>query len=80
MYYEQSYDGGIGQGPGLESHGGSTYCAIAALHLMNDTTTLASLRPRVIDWCVHRQLTTAHPQAEEEGNDDINFWLPPTLH
>lgn len=30
----QSYDYGIGQGPGLESHGGVTYCAIAALTLM----------------------------------------------
>ena len=26
----QNYDGGIGLGPGLESHGGSTYCAVAA--------------------------------------------------
>ncbi len=30
----QAYDGGIAQGPGLEAHGGSTYCAIASLHLM----------------------------------------------
>lgn len=28
-----NYDGGIGQGPELESHGGSTFCAIAALHI-----------------------------------------------
>merc|ERR1719319_292550 len=28
-----SYDGGIGQGPGLEAHGGSTYCAVAALSM-----------------------------------------------
>ncbi|XP_012281712.1 geranylgeranyl transferase type-1 subunit beta isoform X2 [Orussus abietinus] len=31
-----SYDGGIGQGPGLESHGGSTFCAVASLFLMNE--------------------------------------------
>ena len=30
----QNYDGGIGLGPGLESHGGSTYCAVAALALL----------------------------------------------
>lgn len=29
----QSYDGGIGQGPELESHSGSTFCAIACLAL-----------------------------------------------
>lgn len=28
-----NYDGGIGQGPQLESHGGSTFCGIAALYL-----------------------------------------------
>lgn len=28
-----NYDGGVGQGPQLESHGGSTFCAVAALHL-----------------------------------------------
>ncbi|CAO2826114.1 unnamed protein product [Amaranthus hypochondriacus] len=30
----QSYDGGFGLCPGLESHGGATYCAIASLRLM----------------------------------------------
>lgn len=28
-----SYDGGLAQGPELESHGGSTFCGIAALSL-----------------------------------------------
>lgn len=31
----QSYDGAFGQGPGQESHGGSTFCAIASLILLN---------------------------------------------
>lgn len=30
----QRYDGGISQGGSRESHGGSTYCAVAALSLM----------------------------------------------
>ncbi|XVF83639.1 hypothetical protein PTKIN_Ptkin16aG0506100 [Pterospermum kingtungense] len=30
----QSYDGGFGLMPGLESHGGGTYCAVASLRLM----------------------------------------------
>jgi geranylgeranyl transferase type-1 subunit beta len=29
------YEFAFGQGPGQESHGGSTYCAVAALALMN---------------------------------------------
>lgn len=31
----QSYDGGVGLWPGCEGHGGSTYCAVASLTLMN---------------------------------------------
>lgn len=29
-----SYEGAFGQGPGLEAHGGSTFCAVASLKLM----------------------------------------------
>eukprot|EP00117_Sycon_ciliatum_P019351 scpid54811/ scgid17568/ Geranylgeranyl transferase type-1 subunit beta; Geranylgeranyl transferase type I subunit beta; Type I protein geranyl-geranyltransferase subunit beta len=32
----RSYEGAFGQGPGLECHGGSTFCAIAALSLLGD--------------------------------------------
>ncbi|KNC69454.1 hypothetical protein SARC_18036, partial [Sphaeroforma arctica JP610] len=31
----QGYDYGIGQGPGQEGHGGSTFCGVAALSLMD---------------------------------------------
>nr|XP_023026321.1 geranylgeranyl transferase type-1 subunit beta [Leptinotarsa decemlineata] len=40
-----SYDGGIGQGPELESHCGSTFCAIAALALSNNLDRLT--KPQV---------------------------------
>lgn len=33
----QGYDAAFGQGPELESHGGSTFCALASLHLMVGT-------------------------------------------
>ncbi|CAG9827660.1 unnamed protein product [Diabrotica balteata] len=36
-----SYDGGIGQGPELESHSGSTFCAVAALALSNNLDKLS---------------------------------------
>lgn len=32
----QAYDGGIGLWPGCEGHGGSTYCAVASLVMMNE--------------------------------------------
>jgi geranylgeranyl transferase type-1 subunit beta len=35
----QSYDYGIAQAPELESHGGTTFCAVATLALMNQLNT-----------------------------------------
>lgn len=45
-----NYDGALGQGPGLESHGGSTFCGIAALHL---TRTQDALSPIQVKACLH---------------------------
>ena len=51
-----SYEGGIGQGPGLEAHGGSTYCAIAALSMMGVLEELGdNVLAGVARWCLRRQ-------------------------
>ena len=56
----QAYDGGIGLGPGLESHGGSTYCAVAALRLLCPRAGALvgggdeQLSPRLLEWCMAR--------------------------
>ena len=34
LYRCQSYEGGIGAQPGLEAHGGYTFCGLAALRLL----------------------------------------------
>lgn len=46
----RSYDGGFALAPGGESHGGSTYCCVAALLLTGVTP-----GPSVVDWCARRQ-------------------------
>eukprot|EP00249_Psilotum_nudum_P009439 c21940_g1_i1 orf=279-1190(-) len=60
----QSYDGGFGLSPGLESHGGASYCAIAALKLMGHVLpdpvlgiSISSILDvtAIIRWCVQRQ-------------------------
>ncbi|GJP61439.1 hypothetical protein CLOP_g18602 [Closterium sp. NIES-67] len=38
----QSFDGGFGLGPGFESHGGATYCAVAALQLISSSPLAAA--------------------------------------
>ena len=32
----QSYEGAFGQGPGMEAHGGSSFCAVATLSMFKD--------------------------------------------
>ncbi|KAI0655560.1 terpenoid cyclases/Protein prenyltransferase [Cubamyces menziesii] len=57
-----SYEGGYGQTPGGEALGGTTYCAVAALHLAPDTQRFPrgswltpEERERTIRWLVQNQ-------------------------
>ena len=45
--------GGYGQKPGHESHGGSTYCALASLVLMGALD--VSDHMDTVVWCLNRQ-------------------------
>ena len=55
----QTYEGGFGLCPGMEAHGGSTYCAVAALALLERLSALGagagSARWRLVRWLVWRQ-------------------------
>ncbi|CAE7663236.1 Pggt1b [Symbiodinium pilosum] len=42
IYASQSYDGAFGMGPSTESHGGCTYCAVAALTMLGRLADLPS--------------------------------------
>ena len=50
----QSYDYGFAQGPFQESHGGSTYCAVAALWLMGKLDGVPN-RDGLIRWLLDKQ-------------------------
>ncbi|CAM6001810.1 unnamed protein product, partial [Sphagnum balticum] len=67
-----NYDGGIGQASCVESHGGSTYCAVASLHLLHrlhDAQVLPKQRrDRLIAWCVHRQCAGLHGRANKRDD------------
>ncbi|VDN14958.1 unnamed protein product [Dibothriocephalus latus] len=52
----QTYEGGFAGQPGLEAHGGYSFCAFAALHLLGRTE-LVNI-PRFLRWSAHRQLPT----------------------
>ncbi|VDL80848.1 unnamed protein product [Nippostrongylus brasiliensis] len=64
-----NYDGGIGQGPGDESHGGSTFCAIASLSLANrlwDGSVLSRKEiDRLVKWALWKQDEGFHGRAHK---------------
>lgn len=53
----QRYDYGISQHKEMESHGGTTFCAIAALHLSEQMDVLSEkAKDRMIRWLIFRQV------------------------
>ncbi|KAG0142537.1 hypothetical protein CROQUDRAFT_109794 [Cronartium quercuum f. sp. fusiforme G11] len=64
------YDGGYGQAPHLESQGGTTYCALAALSLLGrlEDSLSADDALETVKWLVDRQ--TAHDDLTAEDSDD----------
>ena len=75
-----SYEGGFGQGPFLEAHGGSTYCAVASLKLFGR---LSSLTDREIEllkqWCHTRQQTGFQGRPNKPVDTCYSFWIGATL-
>lgn len=52
----QTYEGGIAGVPGMEAHGGYSYCGLAALLLLQREQLLDL--PALLRWAVHRQMRT----------------------
>ncbi|XP_062199669.1 geranylgeranyl transferase type-1 subunit beta-like [Phragmites australis] len=82
----QSYDGGFSMVPGSESHGGGTFCAVAALHLMgfiqvdlaSNLRDFVSIDTRMLlEWCLQRQVTDGGFQGRRNKPSDTcyAFWV-----
>jgi len=80
LYSCQNYDGGFGLNPGLESHGGATYCCVASLGLCG---ALDRMTPRkkeyLIRWCMMRQGTGYEGRPNKPEDSCYSFWLGSTL-
>ncbi|XP_039522169.1 geranylgeranyl transferase type-1 subunit beta isoform X3 [Pimephales promelas] len=76
-----SYDSGIGQGAGLESHGGSTFCAVASLCMMGKLQEVFSERElnRIRRWCILRQQNGFHGRPNKPVDTCYSFWVGATL-
>lgn len=77
-----NYDGAFGQNPETESHGGSTYCAIASLSLLNKLKyVLNENKFKILErWAVNRQTTGGFQGRPNKDPDTCySFWLGATL-
>ncbi|KAJ3384313.1 Geranylgeranyl transferase type-1 subunit beta [Entophlyctis sp. JEL0112] len=84
----RGYDNAFGQGPGMESHGGSTYCAVASLALLGRLNVLdlvqsdgASLRVSLIQWLLCRQSSDGGFAGRPGKMSDTcySFWIGASL-
>jgi len=71
----QTYDFGISQGYGLESHGGPTFCAVAALSLMNKLDEGLKSKKDTLYWCLSRQVNGFQGRANKPPDTCYSFWI-----
>ncbi|XP_050293661.1 geranylgeranyl transferase type-1 subunit beta isoform X2 [Anthonomus grandis grandis] len=75
-----SYDGGIGQGPSLESHCGSTFCALASLALSNNLNRLSISQTRNLKrWLLFRLETGFNGRPNKPTDTCYSFWTGGSL-
>ena len=72
-----AYDGGIALNPGQEGHGGSTFCGVAALMLLERMDVLDS--HLLIHWCVHRQVGGMQGRPNKAEDTCYSYWIGATL-
>ncbi|PAA86980.1 hypothetical protein BOX15_Mlig033671g2, partial [Macrostomum lignano] len=79
----QTYEGGFGQRPGSEAHGGSTFCAIASLKLLGrlDSALPADSRQRsrLLRWLCQRQHRGFHGRPYKDDDSCYTFWIGASL-
>ncbi|CUA67607.1 geranylgeranyl transferase type-1 subunit beta [Rhizoctonia solani] len=78
----RSYEGGYGQSPDQEAHGGTTYCALASLYLCPsvDGTGLAHKSKRAtIRWLSQHQTTGFCGRTGKTPDSCYSFWCGASL-
>lgn len=77
----RSFDGAIALLPGNEGHGGSTFCGIASLVLMErlDEVVDEEWRAELIKWCVGRQVGGLQGRPNKAEDTCYSYWIGGTL-
>ena len=76
-----TYDGGFGQSSCNESHGGSTFCAIAALDILGKLDEVLNKKEqwRLKSWCIWLQRNGFHGRPHKEDDTCYTFWVGGTM-
>merc|ERR1712130_15944 len=74
----QSWDGGIALIPGAEGHGGSTFCAIASLTLMNRLNEIPDMAC-LLKWLMFNQGKGFKGRVNKPEDTCYSFWLGASL-
>lgn len=75
-----TYEGGIAQGPCLEAHGGSTFCAIASLWMLRRLGSLTLCQTESLKrWCMMRQEAGFQGRPNKPTDTCYSFWIGGTL-
>lgn len=72
----RTYEGAYGQVPGLEGHGGPTYCSLASLHLVpHSELTRLSLedKDQTLRWLCHNQVFLNSDETSDRADDPGGF-------
>ncbi|KAI9485896.1 MAG: geranylgeranyl transferase type-1 subunit beta-like protein [Benjaminiella poitrasii] len=78
----QSYEHAIAQCPEQEAHGGSTFCGVAALALMDKLDKGITNKKELIEWCLLRQTESGGFQGRPNKLPDVcyGFWIGASLN
>lgn len=76
-----TYEGGFGLIPNSEAHGGSTYCALASLVLLNRLSVFEPSVVRKINfWCMKRQALGFQGRTNKDCDSCYSFWIGASLY
>eukprot|EP00475_Leptophrys_vorax_P027592 TRINITY_DN3933_c0_g1_i5.p1 TRINITY_DN3933_c0_g1~~TRINITY_DN3933_c0_g1_i5.p1 ORF type:complete len:344 (+),score=68.75 TRINITY_DN3933_c0_g1_i5:1164-2195(+) len=74
----QALDGAFGMGPDQEGHGGSTYCAVASLALLQKLDLIRNKRA-LVKWCVNRQGSGFQGRPYKDPDTCYSYWIGATM-
>ena len=79
-----SYEGGFSLIPMQESHGGSTFCAVASLKLMGQLERFFEVnidsKNILVQWCLSRQIEGIQGRTNKLEDTCYSFWIGASLN